>query len=193
MSHRYLSSNLNLIRAFHLFVNHRRQKAKNGAADVIREFVTDAYDSSRFKRLIQNFRFSVINAQQVSRKWLEIRDARVEILSNYWDEISATMRVRKSASPKSPTRFVFWSLFQQVTGVVVDLQRRRRIKREMSSINSSKIISSKRGSSLSRLWMNTSRWVSFNPGFERSNLLVDWSRQKGACSQGDYLFINIFN
>jgi hypothetical protein len=91
-------------RAFHIFVNRRRQKAKNEAADVIRQFITDAFDSSRFRRLIQSFRYSVVNAQTVSRDWLQIREARIEILSNYWDEIAATMRARKSASPRSGSR-----------------------------------------------------------------------------------------
>ncbi|KAJ3249422.1 hypothetical protein HDU78_003208 [Chytriomyces hyalinus] len=75
---------------FHFYILRRRMEAKYLAADKIRQFFKDVHDVSKLMKVVQKYRFSVIGAQRIVRRKLEIRNAQVAVLLKYWDKLEPT-------------------------------------------------------------------------------------------------------
>ncbi|KAJ3285562.1 hypothetical protein HDU79_007243 [Rhizoclosmatium sp. JEL0117] len=75
---------------FHDYLIRRRIVAKYRAADTIRQFFKDVHDVSKLMKVVQKYRFSVVLAQRLSKSFLAIRHAQIEVLCKYWDKLEGT-------------------------------------------------------------------------------------------------------
>lgn len=74
---------------FHDYVERRRLKIKQQAADTIRQFFQDVHEVSKLMKIIKKYRYNVIRCQNIVRTWLEIRRMRIMCVTRYWDKCTS--------------------------------------------------------------------------------------------------------
>ncbi|KAI9206882.1 uncharacterized protein BJ171DRAFT_641684 [Polychytrium aggregatum] len=85
-------------RVFHSYVQRRREVIKNNAANLIRTFFKEVYDTSKLMKVVKKYRFSVIRAQRYARSYITILRAELELCVMQWDHFEAQWWTQRKGS-----------------------------------------------------------------------------------------------
>jgi hypothetical protein len=81
--------NLCNFRVFKKYISLRRKLQYHRGADIVRGFFHDLHDVSRLIKVIKRFRFSVIQAQRISKRYVLIFNAQVALILMQWGRLEA--------------------------------------------------------------------------------------------------------
>ncbi|KAJ3375026.1 hypothetical protein GGF31_005748 [Allomyces arbusculus] len=87
-----------LSRAFGKFVVKIRERRREQAANTIRDFLKEVHDVGKLLKIIKKFRFAVIQAQRISRGYLAVRTAQLQLLVLQWERFEADQMNQSRAS-----------------------------------------------------------------------------------------------
>ncbi|KAJ3360382.1 hypothetical protein GGF32_008442 [Allomyces javanicus] len=87
-----------LSRAFGKFVVKIRERRREQAANTIRDFLKEVHDVGKLLKIIKKFRFAVIQAQRISRGYMAVRAAQLQLLVLQWERFEADQMNQSRAS-----------------------------------------------------------------------------------------------
>ncbi|KAI9189848.1 hypothetical protein H9P43_001281 [Blastocladiella emersonii ATCC 22665] len=90
-------------RAARVFVAKLREQRRQAAANTIRDFLKEIHDVGKLLKIIKKFRFAVITAQRIVRRFLAVRAAQLQLLHLQWEKFEPEYYGAQKATPAGST------------------------------------------------------------------------------------------